>query len=92
MGRPWREELAPTISAVLNSGSELAAMQQVFVRSELQETQSSDKRSSNEYRISRPTYHAFSRERPPRASGRVAWRLPPINEDATCSRCDATLD
>ena len=37
----------------------------------------------------RLTYHAFSCERPPRASATAARRLPPIFDYAICSRRDA---
>ena len=35
------------------------------------------------------TYHAFSCERPPRASGRAARRLPTFDDHGICSRRDA---
>ena len=52
------------------------------------EKQSAKERTALDNRFYR-TYHAFSRERPPRANGRAARRPPPIIDHAICGRRDA---
>src|SRR5688572_16661361 len=49
----------------------------------------SAKRTTVLAKRSHGTYHAFSRERPPRANSRAARRLRPFDDYAKCSRRDA---
>jgi hypothetical protein len=59
-----------------------------LIAREKNEKQSAKERTALDNRFYR-TYHAFSRERPPRANGRAARRLPQADESAICSRRDA---